>query len=295
MRSFTIRLHLIPFVGCVVCATFIGCVAFDPAVQSTVEDLNERPSVAILPFGFDLEVTKLSEVKSGDETLTPEAESKQLAETLREIQREARWLLLSRLAAGQGFQFVPPEQTDALAEELQLKPGVLPNPEQLTEFRLRLGADLVVAGSILDYGKVRWQWSTAGMFADISWETVAIGVATAWNPGIILGNVGYELLTSTPLWFGGGYLFGVAMRPVRVEARAFETFQGYPIWQAMDESAYAWGALKTLPEAVREKKETQLELNLAEIMESLGDDLTKQAFMASRLREPPTQARPEQH
>ncbi len=139
MRSFTIRLHLIPFVGCVVCATFIGCVAFDPAVQSTVEDLNERPSVAILPFGFDLEITKLSDMKTANEMLSPEEESKQVAEALREIQREARWLLLSRLAAGQGFQFVPPEQTDALAEELQLKPGVLPNPEQLTEFRLRLG------------------------------------------------------------------------------------------------------------------------------------------------------------
>ena len=81
---------------------------------------------------------------------------------------------------------------------------------------------------------------------------------------------------------------------MRVEARAFETVQGYPIWQAMDESAYAWGALKPLPEAAREKKETQLELNLAEIMESLGDDLTKQAFMASRLREPSKTARPEQ-
>jgi len=273
----------------------MGCVAFDPAAQSRVENLNDRPSVAILPFGFDLEITNLSAVKTANEMLSPEEESKQVAEVLREIQREARWLLLSRLAAGQGFQFVPPEQADALAEELQLKPGVLPNPEQLTEFRLRLGADLVVAGSILDYGKVRWQWSTAGMFADISWETVAIGVATAWNPGIILGNVGYELLTSTPLWFGGGYLFGVAMRPVRVEARAFETFQGYPIWQAMDESAYAWGALKTLPEGVRDKKETQLELNLAEIMESLGDALTKQEFMASRLREPSALARPEQH
>ena len=295
MRSFTIRLHVIPFVGWMVCAALMGCVAFDPAVQSRVENLNDRPSVAILPFGFDLEITNLSAVKTTNEVLSPEEESKQVAEALREVQREARWLLLSRLAAGQGFQFVPPEQTDALAEELQLKPGVLPNPEQLTEFRLRLGADLVVAGSILDYGKVRWQWSIAGMFADISWETVAIGVATAWNPGIILGNVGYELLTSTPLWFGGGYLFGVAMRPVRVEARAFETFQGYPIWQAMDESAYAWGTLKTLPEGVRDKKETQLELNLAEIMESLGDALTKQGFMASRLREPSALARPEQH
>ena len=91
MRSFTIRLHLIPFVGCVVCATFIGCVAFDPAVQSTVEDLNERPSVAILPFGFDLEITKLSDMKTANEMLSPEEESKQVAEALqtstRTIQR----------------------------------------------------------------------------------------------------------------------------------------------------------------------------------------------------------------
>ncbi len=117
-----------------------------------------------------------------------------------------------------------------------------------------------------------------------------VGVASAWNPGIILGNLGYELLTSTPLWFGGGYLFGVAMRPVRVEARAFETVQGYPIWQAMEESVYARGALKMLPEEVRGKKEYQLELNMADIMESLGDSLTKQAYTTSQLRGQPTVA-----
>ena len=295
MRSVPIRLYLVPFVGWMVGAALMGCVAFDPAVQSTVEDLSERPSVAILLFGFDLEITKLSAVKTVDETLSPEDEAEQVAEALREIQREARWLLLSRLATGHGFQFVSAEQTDALAEELQLKPGVLPNPEQLTEFRRRLGADLVVAGSILDYGKVRWQWMLAGMTTDMTAESIALGLVTAWNPIAIGANLGFELLTSTPLWFGGGYLFGIALRPVRVEARAFETVQGYPIWQAMDESAYAWGALKTLPEGVRDKKEFQLELNLAEIMESLGDALTKQAFMASGLREPSALARPEQH
>ena len=285
MRSVPVRVFLIPFLGWIVGAAFMGCVAFDPAVQSTVEDLNERPSVAILPFGFDLEITKLSAMKTVDETLSPEDEAKQVAETLRAIQQEARWLLLSRLAAGQGFQFISLEQTDALAEEFQLKPGVLPNAHQLTEFRRRLGADLVVVGSILDYGKVRWQWMLAGMMTDMTAESIALGLATAWNPIALGANLGFELLTSTPLWFGGGYIFGVALRPVRVEARAFETVQGYPIWQAMDQSAYAWGPLKTLPEAVREKKETQLQLNLAEIMESLGDDLTKQAFMASQLRE----------
>lgn len=284
MKSIPLRASLTLFVWWMVGTTLMGCVSFDPAVQSNVEDLNERPLVAILRFGFDLEITKLSTVKTVEGTLSPEDEATQLAETLREIQQEARWLLLSRLAAGQGLRFVSIEQTDALADALQLTPGVIPTVEQRLEFRRRLGADLVIGGSILDYGKVRWQWLAAGMFADISWETVAIGLATAWNPGIILGNVGFELLTSTPLWFGGGYLFGVALRPVRVEARAFETMQGYPIWQSMEESIYAWGALKMLPEEVRGKKEAQLVLNLAEVMESLGDSLIKEDYLASRLR-----------
>ncbi len=287
MKIFPFGVRLMLFAPPLLGAVLTGCVAFDPAVQSQVEELNERPYVAILPFGFDLEITKLSAVKTVDGTLSPENESQQLADALREIQQEARWLFVSRLAAGQGFRIVSLDQTDALMEELQLKSSELPNPEQVMEFRRRLGADLVVAGSILDYGKIRWQWMAAGMFADMSWETAAIGAATAWNPGLILGNVGYELLTSTPLWFGGGYLFGVAMRPVRVEARAFETSQGYPVWQAMEESAYAWGALKQLPETVRDKKEVQLKLNMAEIMESLGDSLTKEEFMASRWQRQP--------
>src|SRR5262249_61920997 len=99
--------------------------------------------------------------------------------------------------------------------------------------------------------------------------------------------IGFDVFTSTSVWFGGGYIFGVAFRPVRVEARAFDTVQGYPIWQAMEESVYAWTALKSLPEAVRAKKETQLELNLAEIMESLGDSLTEQEDMASRFKGQP--------
>jgi hypothetical protein len=295
MRSISVRVCLIPFVAWMVGAILMSCVAFEPVAQSTVEDLTERPSVAILPFGFDLEITTLSAVKTVDEPLSPEDEAKQVADALREIQQEARWLLLSRLATGQGFRFIPPDQTDALAAELVLKPGVLPNAQQLTEFRRRLGADLVVAGSILDYGKVRWQWMLAGMTTDMTAESIALGLATAWNPIAIGANLGFELLTSTPLWFGGGYVFGIALRPVRVEARAFETVHGYPIWQTMDESAYAWGALKALPEAVRDKKESQLALNLAEIMESMGDDLIKQSFMASRLREPSVLAGRGQH
>ncbi|MGC4095700.1 MAG: hypothetical protein QM706_01175 [Nitrospira sp.] len=261
-----------------------GCVAFDPPVQSKVDDIQERPHVAVVPFGFDREITSLSTVQTVEQNLSPYEEAAQLATALSLIQKEARWMLVSRLATGHGFHIVSMTDTDSLAEELHLKPGAIPTAAQLTEFRRRLGADLVLAGSILDYGKIRWQWLAAGMLTDMTVESIALGLATSWNPIGLGANIGVELLTSTPLWFGGGYLFGVSMRPVRVEARAFETVQGYPIWQEMEESVYAWSALKTLPEAVRDKKEIQLELNLAEIMESLGDGLTKQNWQKSQLR-----------
>ena len=260
---------------------FWGCVAFEPPQQSTVDDLDERPYIAILKFGFEIEITKLSAVQTVDQTPSPEEEVDLLEDALQRIQDNARWLLVSRLATGYGFRFVPLEAVDELAAELQLKPGQIPKAEQVSGFRRRLGTDLVVSGSLLDYGKVRWQWLLTGMLLDMTVDNTIIGLATGWNPVALAASVGWDVLTSAPIWFGGGYLFGVAFRPVRVEARAFETLQGYPIWQTMEEAVYAWSALKTLPEEMRGLKEVQLELNLAEIMESMGDSLTRQNFSRS--------------
>ena len=108
---------------------FWGCVAFEPPRQSTVEDLEERPYVAVLQFGFDIEITDLSAVKTVDEPSSPEEEAVLLANALQRIQEDARWLLVSRLATGYGFRFVPLEAVDALAAELQLKPGQIPKAE----------------------------------------------------------------------------------------------------------------------------------------------------------------------
>lgn len=283
MTYMTINVRLLALGIGFLSALLTGCVSFDAVTLSTVE-LNERPAVAVLLFGFDVEITTLSHLRDVGETMSQEDEAKQLADALLEVQRETRWLFLSRLITGQGFRIVPLDQADALAVELKLKPGDVPNAEQLTEFRRRLGADLVVAGSILDFGKVRWQWMLAGMLADITWESVALGLATSWNPGVVFGNIGFELLTSTPVWFGGGYLFGISFRPVRAEARAFETVKGEEVWKEAEAAAYAWGILKEFPEEIRKKKEMQLEINLAEVMENLADSLLKEEFTASKLR-----------
>lgn len=274
-RRFSISLVLFPLL-------LAGCAWGQPKPPA---DLTwaDRPLIAILPFGLGIEISRLSSVKTVEGTLSAEDEARQLAEAVREIREEARWLFQSRLAVGRRFRFVPLDQTDAAAAELQLKPGILPTAEQAGALRNRLGADLVIVASILDYGKVRWQWLAAGMMADMTAESIVLGLATAWNPVAIFANIGFELLTSTPVWFGGGYLFGVAFRPVRAEARAIETLQGYPVWQEIEEAFYAWDGLKLLPEADRGKKESQLYINLATVAEAMADSLTEAGFTIPQL------------
>jgi len=58
-----------------------------------------------------------------------------------------------------------------------------------------------------------------------------------------------------------GCLFGVTLRPVRVEACACETIQGYQIWQLMEESIYAWRAFNLFIAGLPGKKEAPLKLN----------------------------------
>ena len=111
-------------VMCTGCAWFRSTPEWDVAIA-------EQPYVALLPFGIDTDITTLSAVKSVDGTLSDEEESRQVAAVLQEILVDARWLFLSRLATSLKFRFVPLEQTDALATELQLKPGALPTQEQL--------------------------------------------------------------------------------------------------------------------------------------------------------------------
>jgi hypothetical protein len=232
---------------------FVGC-AWSESGQKPEVAIDKRPTVAILPFGFDLEITTLSVLKTLPEPLSPDDEARQVEATLRSIRADARWLFVRGVATGHQFRFSSIGETDALAAELGINPGSLPSREHLGEFKTRLGADLVVAASILDYGQMRCRRLGSGMFMDLSAETVAPGLATAWNPVLLAEKVGVELLTNSTIFLGGGYLFGAAFQPVGIEARAFGTLSGYPFWQEMEEAFYARKELKQLAEHEREKR-----------------------------------------
>ena len=63
-------------------AALMSCVAFDFTVPSTVEDLNERPSVAILPVWVRSRDPDALCCENSTRHAVPEEESKQMAETL---------------------------------------------------------------------------------------------------------------------------------------------------------------------------------------------------------------------
>lgn len=263
---------------------FVGCGATGSVTRPTIPE-TERPTLAVLGFDIGVKITKLSAVKTVTGDLQPEREAFLIEQAVREIKEEARRLFYNRLESSEQFRLASLPETDAAVQALGIQHYGPLDPVQLKRLRDRLGVDLVVTGTVLDYGKVRWQWLAAGMAGDITWESAVIGAATAWNPIALLANLGFELLTSTPVWFGGGYLFGVAFRPVRAEARAAETVEGEEVWSDMGVAIYARKELKEVPEQERRKKEVQLGINLKRAMEGLADSLLEEGLTKTELRE----------
>ena len=281
------RLPLILFIG--VLAPLSACSLFGIHERHEVSP-DQRAVLALLPTRLDFTINKASQIETLPDDLSSEEEKSWAPAALQAVRSEARRLFFEKLETGEQFRLVSLEEVDAAVQAIELPEDQNVTGAQLTALRDRLKADVIVQPTVLDYGKVRWYWLAGGMLADMTWETVAIGLASAWNPGIILGNVGFELLTSTPVWFGGGYLFGVVARPVRVEAGAWDPINGESVWDQQEFALYIWSRLKQLPESERKKKEAQLYLNLKESMQELASSLLDEGLTISELekrRRPP--------
>ena len=245
----------------------------------------QRALIAVLPAHLDTTISKASQVQSIPDDLPDEDDRQWAAAAAQAVRSEARRIFLEKIASGEQFRLIPIEEVDGVVQDMGIVADQEPTASQLTQLRDQLKADLVVQPTVLDYGKVRWYWLAGGMLADITWETVAIGLASSWHPGIILGNVGFELLTSTPIWFGGGYLFGVVARPVRVEAGAWDPINGESVWDHQDFAVYIWKRLNQIPKAERKKKEAQLYLNLKLAMEELAVSLLDEGLTVTELQD----------
>lgn len=232
--------------------------------------LDRPPRLGIIGFKVTAPVKRLSSIAQAPKGISKEEESTLLKEALRGIEDMATGELVAALE--QESTILPVLVPEGL---FGICPGERPSPSQIQMLKEELGLDAIFYGEIPWYGKTRLLYPILGEATDISAESILIGLASHWNFGLMFGNIGLELLTSTPLWFGGFYLFGLAFRPVSIEAWVLSTEDGREIWQESVESILSRKILKTYPQAERSKKEVQLEASMREAIAKLSKSLSK--------------------
>jgi hypothetical protein len=244
----------------------VGCATVPLRQRLAVE---HPPSLGILGLKVTAPVHHLSAIAQVPHPLSPEEELERLHEALQHVEAQAAMFLIADLH--QAGTVVPVVIPDGYAGTQR---GERPTPAQIEQLRHAFGVEALLYGEIPAYGRTRLIYPIVGEGPDITAESIALGVVTSWNPVAIFANVGFELLTSTPLWFGGAYLFGWVFRPLTVKAWVLSTAEGQEVWHTSVDRIVSRKMLKTYPEAERSKKEIQLEATLQQAMQALATALS---------------------
>jgi len=232
--------------------------------------LERPPRLGIIGFKMTAPIKKLSSiVEAPPENLSRKEKAALLDKDLRDIEARASFFLIGYLDEEKKIEPVLVPEGFAGTSR-----GEAPSISQIAELKRDFGLDAVIYGEIPWYGKTRLLYPILGESLDITAESVVLGFATGWNAPIIFGNIGFELLTSTPLWFGGAYLFGVAFRPVSVDATVLSAENGKVVWQKSVDRIMPGKILKSYPESERSKKEVQLEASLKKAVRAIAASLS---------------------
>lgn len=237
-------------------------------------------TVLVGPVTLEAPVTSPSDLYTFQERPSPDVAPRLLAQLIEEVEVTGQRLLTEQLARQPGFLVVP------FAEARRLQTNQRPRDHALDPKDLRaLGdahADIVITGRIIDYGVVRWQYWVPGLLVSVLTETMIVGAATGFNPVAMAATAGSELLTDVPFWWGGAYVAGWALRPVRVQADALE-IRGCAEkpWTAEALVMLIPGrTLKELPPDERRRKEVQLTVNLSRALTEVADNAGQELRLA---------------
>ena len=229
----------------------------------------KTPRLGIIGFKVTAPIERLSSIQeSPPKNISDEEEKRMVANSVHAIEDKAAEEFKQELEKRKAIEpVIIPEGS------FGTKKGDKPTMLQLEQMRKEFGVDAVFYGEIPWYGKTRLIYPILFESLDISAESLALGLFTRWNGPIILANIGFELLTSTPLWFGGTYLFGRAFRPVSVEGHVISTTDYKEKWDDSVDRIMSQKELKEYPEAERSKKEVQLEASLKNAISGLAKSL----------------------
>ena len=231
------------------------------------------PSIKLLVAQIKMEAPLSSpeDLKSFDKAPVPEDEAALMAQLIEEVEERAQRIFIEQLAQQPGFTVVSPAEVAEIRANLNLTPKEL-DVTQLGILGTQAGADIVLSGRILDYGKVQWQYWAAGLVISMLAETLIVGAATGFNPVIMAITAASELATDLPFWWGGAYIAGWAFRPVRIKVKALQiTGCEQRVWKEQELIVLIPGkSLKKYTREERKRKEIQLGVNLEESLKELA-------------------------
>lgn len=211
------------------------------------------------------------DLKSFDKPPSSEEEAALLVQLIKEVEERASRIFTEQLAQQPGFTVISSAEVAQIRTELNLADNEI-DATQLRILGTQAGADIVLTGRILDYGKVQWKYWVAGLVISMLAETLIVGAATGFNPVIMAAAAGSELLTDLPFWWGGAYIAGWAFRPVRIKVKALQiTGCEQRVWKEQELIVLIPGkSLKKHPREDRKRKEVQLGVNVEESLMELA-------------------------
>ncbi len=216
-------------------------------------------------------LTSPTDLKTFDKKLAPEEEPALLTQLIEDVEVGAQRLFIDHLAHQEGFTVIPFAEVEQIQAGLGYTNNRL-NKVQRTALGAQTGADIVLSGRILDYGKVQWRYWVTGLILSMTAETLIVGAATGFNPGIMAIAAASELVTDLPLWWGGAYIAGWAFRPVRIAVKATQIAGcEQQIWKEQELVVLVPGkALKNYSPEDKKRKEIQLSANLEKALRKIA-------------------------
>jgi hypothetical protein len=241
--------------------------------------------VVVGPVILESPLPKSTHIHSFSDDPSPEFEPVIIAQLVDELQIKAQQFLTEQLAHQRGLVVVPFDETRRMLADLA-PAGTPLTAEQIDALASQSGTDVVITGLIHDYGQVRWQYWVTGLAIHATTELLLVGFASGWNPAIVVPFFFLDVATDVPIWYGGGYVFGWAFRPVRVHLEAVQIRNCRGVVWSEDELAIKVPGkmLAEYPPEEQSKKEIQLEANLkhvmAEFAETIAPKLVLQPYQA---------------
>lgn len=130
--------------GLILCT--VGCSTLSQPPQGTPP---APITIIVGPVFLEAPITKTSQVRSLDETPSPEQEQVLLPQLIEEIEVNAQRLLTEALSNQKGFTVIPFEEARRLHADL-VAPHTLLTDAQIRELGRRSGAGIVITGPFWD-------------------------------------------------------------------------------------------------------------------------------------------------